>query len=334
MALHAVDDLADAYRASRSFLLPFEWGRWLRLALLSLFIAGGSGGGAPPNGIQYSMDAGAPFGPGIEAGFDRLGSILEANLGIILAVVAVGILLALVFAWLAAVFEFAFLESLRSDEVHVREYVSEYTGLGTRLFAFRVLFGFGLAVLFGGAVLLVVLPLAYGIAVAPLAFMVLLAPVFFVVGLLSAVVYVLTTAFVVPIMLLEDRGVISAWKRFWGTLSGNWDQFLVFLLVGLFVMLVFGIVLGIVTAILGVVVAIPFALVFFAAFLTTGGISPWLVGLLAVPLGLLLLVVGAFVQVPVQTYLRYWALLILGDVEEDLDLIPDQREAVRDETAS
>jgi hypothetical protein len=213
--------------------------------------------------------------------------------------------------------------------------VSENTGLGTRLFAFRLLFGLGLAVLFGGTALLVIAPLAYGIALAPLALLVLLAPVFFVVGLLAAIVYVFTTAFVAPIMLHEDRGVLSAWKRFWGTLSGDWEQFLVFLLVGIFVMIVFGIVLGIVTAILAVVVAIPFAIIFGLVFISTGGmLAPWLLVVLGVPLGLLLLLVGAFVQVPLQTYLRYWALLILGDVDEELDLIPDQRAAVRDERAT
>jgi hypothetical protein len=35
------------------------------------------------------------------------------------------------------------------------------------------------------------------------------------------------------------------------------------------------------------------------------------------------------VQVPVHTYLRYYALLVLGDVEPDLDLVPDQRAAIR-----
>lgn len=339
MALHAVDDLSDAYRASRRFLLPFEWGRWLRLAVISLFVAGGSGGGgagAPPtNGFQYTMDGTGAFGPGFQAGMDRLGHLLEANLGLIIALVAAGILLALVLSWLASVFEFAFLDSIRSEEVHVRRYVSENTGPGTRLFAFRVLFGLGLAVLFGGLALLVIAPLAYGAAVAPLAALLLLAPVLFLVGLLSAIVYVLTTAFVAPIMLHEDRGVLSAWRRFWGTLAGDWEQFLVFLLVGVFVMIVFGILLGIVTAILAVVVAIPFAIVFGLLFISTGGIlAPWLLVVVGVPFGLVLLLVGAFVQVPLQTYLRYWALLILGDVDEELDLIPDQRAAMRDERAS
>jgi hypothetical protein len=37
-----------------------------------------------------------------------------------------------------------------------------------------------------------------------------------------------------------------------------------------------------------------------------------------------------FVQVPVVTYLRYYALLVLGDVEAPLDLVSDRRTAVRE----
>jgi len=42
------------------------------------------------------------------------------------------------------------------------------------------------------------------------------------------------------------------------------------------------------------------------------------------------LAVAALVQVPVQAYLRYYALLVLGDVEPEFDLVPDQRAAVRE----
>jgi hypothetical protein len=39
--------------------------------------------------------------------------------------------------------------------------------------------------------------------------------------------------------------------------------------------------------------------------------------------------VAALVQVPVVTYFRYYALLVLGDTDADLDLIPERRRAVR-----
>ena len=41
------------------------------------------------------------------------------------------------------------------------------------------------------------------------------------------------------------------------------------------------------------------------------------------------LLVIALAQVPVVAYLRYHALLVPGDIEGGLDLIPDRRAAVR-----
>ena len=44
---------------------------------------------------------------------------------------------------------------------------------------------------------------------------------------------------------------------------------------------------------------------------------------------LLLVAVAAFVQMPVQTYLRLFALLVLGDANGEFDVIPDLRARVR-----
>ncbi|MFB6085711.1 MAG: hypothetical protein ABEJ84_02715 [Halodesulfurarchaeum sp.] len=332
MALHAVDDLSDAYRATRAFLLPLEWGRWLRLALLSLFVAGSSGGGAPTGGFQGPLGTSPDLTPGGGTEFggtiDQIGAMLSNNLWFILGVIGVFFLLGLVLQWVSATFEFTFLESLRTDEVHVREFTSEYTGLGTRLFAFRILFGLATLLVFGGLALLAIGPLLMGISpAAPLLLLVFLIPVSFVLGIVAAVGYVFTTAFVAPIMLLEDRGVLSAWKRFWGVFKSAWTDFLVFVLVGLFLMIAIGIVVGIAMAVIGVGIALP---VFVA--LLAGG--PLLAALLGIPAAVLAILAWAMVQVPVQTYLRHWALLVLGDIEPELDLIPDRRGAVRGETTS
>ena len=330
MALHAVDDLSDAYRATRSFLLPLEWGRWLRLALLSLFVAGSGGGGGGAGSSWTGTPSTQPPGTGPDPGtaIDELGAMIAQHLWLIVGVGAAVLLLALVLQWFAAAFEFTFLESLRTDAVHVRQYTSEYAGLGTRLFAFRLVFGLLTLVAVGGLLLLVVAPIVLGVAPAgPLLLGVFLLPVLFVLGIVGSVAYVFTTAFVAPIMLLEDRGVISAWKRFWGVFKSGWQDFLVYVLVGLFLMIAIGIVVGIVMAVIGVALVLPALAVFLA-------LGPIAAVLLAVPLVLVGIVATALVQVPVQTYLRHWSLLVLGDVEPDLDLIPDRRAAVRGETTS
>ncbi|WP_070364130.1 DUF7544 domain-containing protein [Halodesulfurarchaeum formicicum] len=330
MALHAVDDLSDAYRATRAFLFPIEWGRWLRLALLSVFVAGTSGGGAPSGNVQMPFNGGTTPGqtPGGDLTMDQLGALLSQHLGVIALVALVGLLVLLVVQWLAATFEFAFLESLRTDEVRVRRYVSAFQGLGTRLFAFRLVFGLLTLLIVGTVLLLTLGPILAGVAPGgPLLVLLLVMPVLLVFGILGSIVYVFTTAFVAPIMLLENRGVISAWKRFWGVFKAAWKDFLVYLLVGLFLMIGIGIVVGIAMAVIGIAVALPVVAVLIAA-------GPLWAGLLAIPFAIVGIVAWALVQVPVQTYLRYWALLVLGDVEPELDLISEQRQAVRGETPS
>ncbi|MFB6069388.1 MAG: hypothetical protein ABEJ76_00055 [Halanaeroarchaeum sp.] len=330
MALHAVDDLTDAFDATRSFLLPFEWGTWLRLALLSLFVASSGGSVTPPNVGQFTMDSGT--WTGTTPGGPPPLQFLQANAWIVVALVAVVLLVGLAFAWIGSIFEFAFYESIRREEVHVREYVGRYRSEGTRLFGFRLAFGVATAVAAGVLALAVIGPALLGLTTAPLLLLVLLAPVFAVLGVLASIVYVFTTAFVVPIMMVEDRGVVDGWRRLWGLIRGDWEQFGVFVVVGLFVMIGVGIVTGIAVAILGAVIAIPFAILFGAVVLAgLGGVSLALLAILGIPLVVLLVGVVAFVQVPVQSYLRYWALFVLGDVDDDLDVIPEQRTAVRAE---
>jgi hypothetical protein len=331
MALHAVDDLSDAVTATREFLFPFTWGRWLRLALISLFVAGGSGGGSPPNMFQYTMGGPGPAGTGYHPGFSDIGTVLQQHLGVLVLIGGLVFLLTLVLGWLASTLEFALLESLRQDSVTIRRYIRQFSGLGTRLFAFRLVFGLGVFLVIGAIALAIIWPVLMGVGRNFLFLLVFLAPVFLIIGLMAAIIYVLTTAFVVPIMLLEDRGVLSAWRRFWPTLTGDWKQILVFLLVGMFVMMVIGIAVGIVAAIAGILLAIPFGL-FFYLFVVGGAggiIGPIVLLLLAVPLALVFFVLMAFVQVPVQVYLRYWALLVLGDVNATFDLIPAQRTQIR-----
>ncbi|MFB6094705.1 MAG: hypothetical protein ABEJ77_07160 [Halanaeroarchaeum sp.] len=329
MALHAVDDLTDAFAATRSFLLPVDLGRWLRLAVLSLFVAGtGGGGGSVP---QFTFSQGSmPLGPDVGHGAPSLGQFLSANLLSILVLVLAVFLLGLAFTWLGSVFEFAFLESLRSEAVHVRAYTREYARPGTRLFAFRLVFGLLSAVVMGAVLLLAMGPLLLGWGPGSLVLLVLAVPVLVVVGILAAIAYVFTTAFVVPIMLAEDRGVLAGWRRLLSLIRSDWTQFAAFALVGLLLTIAIGILVGIASAIVGVVIAIPFALLAFGVL--AAGIPLFnlvVVAVLAIPLLALLAVAVAVVQVPVQTYLRYWALLVLGDVDSSLDVIPDQRDAVR-----
>lgn len=94
-----------------------------------------------------------------------------------------------------------------------------------------------------------------------------------------------------------------------------------------------GIVVGFVLVLALVVIAILLAIV--------GAVGVWLLsvaelaGFAVVAVAVLLfalaaLTVSLFAAVPVQTFLHYYALLVLGDTNDAFDLIPEKRATVRE----
>lgn len=329
MALHAIDDATDAIDATREFLFPFELRRWLKLALVAFFIGGGVNA---PSG-QFG-GSGGPSEPGMGGGADLPASLPADAAIIIAAVAAVAVLLALVFGIIGSIMEFVFIESLRNETVTLGQYWSDRWRQGLGLFGFRVVIGLPVLLLVLGWLAVSLAPFFSGVQQPGLSaglFLVGL-PLLFAVGLVFAVVYSFTTFFVVPLMIQEDSGVLAAWRRLWPSIKREWKQYGAFAVIGFVLSIVVGFIASIAVGLVSIVLLIPFAIVggivYVALSLSTAGAV--VLGLLAVVFVLALLVVWALVQVPVVTYLRYYALLVLGDIESDFDIIPDQRETIRE----
>jgi hypothetical protein len=259
---------------------------------------------------------------------------LELVLGLVLVVLVLWVL----FGVLAATMEFVFLQSLRTGDVTVRRYVARYWTEGLRLFGFRTgvvltalfLFGGIGALLWVGLVGTSLQSLDPGQLVGMLAVILpVVVLVFFCIGLLNG----FTTTFVAPIMLTNDESVVGGWVSFWPTLRAQWKQY------GVYVLVRFGLTIasGILLLVAIIVATFGFGLLFGAlgfGVYVAGGSSlstPVMIALGVV--GLLYLVaiatVWAFVQVPIQTALRYYSLLVLGDTNADLDPIPKVRARLR-----
>lgn len=345
MSLHALDDIEDAIEATKTFLLPFDWGRWLRLAVVVVFM-GGLGGNVPSNtgsvgdfgGSGGTGGAsGVPFGPSgmpdLPGGF--AGMELLVLVGVVIAVL---LLLGLVFGIVGAVMEFVFVESLRSDEVHVRQYFRRHFGRGIRLFGFRLVLGL-LALLVLAAVGAAI---GFGVIGGSLstwgpgqflgAFLLLL-PFLLVVFLFYALVNGFTTTMVVPTMLHTDRAVLDGWRRFWPTLRGNLKEYAMYSLMVIVLHIAAGIITGIGILVVLFVLAIPFGIVGFGTFLAGGGSFSLPVlavfGVLGALFFVVFLLLSALVRVPIKAFFRFYALLVLGDTDRDLDLIPTLRAEVR-----
>jgi hypothetical protein len=255
---------------------------------------------------------------------------------VLLAVIAVILLLVLVHGLVSNFMEFVFIQSLIDREVHVRRYFSANVGNGLRLLGFRLVVNL-LSVLVALVVIgLFVLALGggstsdIGAGAALAALPVIIITIFLgavVIGLITG----LTNNFVVPLMLQGDHGVIQGWRRLGSSIRDHPKQYVVYIVVSVLL----GIGVGIVTSLLGLlifgVLAIPFVALGFGILSLPGhGTAGFVVvGILAAIYLLLVLVISLLIQVPLLSFLRYYAMLVLGDIDDAMDPIPAVRSDIR-----
>lgn len=331
MSLAALDDIDDAIAATRALLWPFDLGRWARLAVVVFFLS--SAGTVNPFQFGGTPDTGTPTDPGQTPSFSEfVNSISPTEWAIIAGVIGVILLIALLFGFIGAVMEFVFVESLRRERVSIREYWGERWRQGARLLGFRLVVGLLTLGIGGGALAAGLWPLLAGVEGFSLVLLAAGAAVFVAAALVGGLVTGLTTQFVVPVMIAEDRGVLAAWRRFWPTLAGEWKEYLVYLVVRFVLGIGIAIVVGIVSLVAAIALAIPVGVIALVgvALLSVSPVAGWAIIAVAAALFVLcLFVFSLFLAVPVQTFVRYYALLVLGDTEEAFDLMPERRRAIR-----
>lgn len=319
MPYSAVDALEDAYRATKGLLWPFEWRRWLALAVVVFFASGATGFDPGANvGVVDLPTLPAGPGPGPGTGF-------VFDLPVVVALVAGAVVLAAVFAIVGAVMEFVFVRAVATREVRLREDARTNVGKGLSLFGFRLLIGL---VALAGVLFLAALVLGTGLV--GLVVVALLSPVL-AAGFVSLyLLHRFTVDFVVPVMLVEDVGVVAGWRRFGAELRTETAEYAVYALVRLALGVAASLVVGVGFALVALVVGVPFAAVWAVlALLGSTGVATTV--LLAVAATTYVFVVGAVgivaVQTPVSTYLRYYPLFVLGDVSPRFDLLGAVRQS-------
>lgn len=326
-ALGAVDDAMDA---TRGFLFPFDRGRWLRLAVISVFVGGGS--------LAFSLVQEVPFSPiPAEAPADPVEYLAAVDLVALVAVVlATALALAVVVA--GPVMRFVLLDALRTDRVSVRDRFRRRFRKGVRLLVFTVVTGvlllvtlvaLFLAMTSGGVAILQDVPNPAGslVGLAVVGFGVVL-------GLLAAVClsafFHFTVAFVPPTMVATDSGVVAAWGRFYGVLREEFAQFVGYvfarfflgvavlslrlLVVALFAgaLAVIAFLLGLATTAMGRTVNLPAAVL-------SGGTLAWAAVLLVA--GVYVLLVELPLRITLLTFFTSYELAVLGAADERLAIL-------------
>ncbi|MFB6223810.1 MAG: hypothetical protein ABEH86_09100 [Haloarcula sp.] len=365
MALHAVDDIDDAIDATKSFLFPFRKRIWLRLAFVVFFIGGGGSGLSNVQSLSNLGDFagnGGPGGPGSEFQLtapletvaalpaDVVAQVSEPGVppgapeevlagagALVFAVIGLILLLILGYGILSNFMEFVLTQSLIDREIHVRRYFSTHVGNGIQLLLFRVALSIIWLILIVAVVMAIFFLVLGGEAANITASAVFTSMGGIIVGfaflaVINGIVSGFTTVFVVPLMTADDDGVISGWKRLWGSMTGAPKQYLAYLFFSFILQIGVGIVGAILAIISFIVIGIPFGLVAVVLYLvlqgTAGLVAAGSIGVLGL---LVFTVVGVLIQVPLTTFLRYYAMLVMGDIDADLDPIPEVRSGIRPE---
>lgn len=321
MSLHAVDELTDAIDVTREFLTPVEPRTWLKLALVVFFVGGGAG--FPSYAFNFAQPGGGTggdFGGGLDGT-----ELLLVVAAIVAAVLALFVALGIV----GAIMEFVFVESLVSGDVSIREYVRTYWRPGLRLFGFRVAVALPIVLVVLAMVAAFVLPFLVGGGVGAGFLLLLLAlPFVFLLAFLAGLVNAFATVFVVPVMLADDCGVLDGWRRLWPSLTDEPVEYIGYAVINYVIRFVTGTGATMVLGVAAIVLLLPFGTVglFLLVVLPSGGLLAILtLVVLAAGYLLVLLAIWAVVLVPVESYHRYHALLVLGDIAPAYDLVADRR---------
>jgi hypothetical protein len=314
----ALSVLDAAINRTKSLLWPFKLGLWLRIAVISFFV-GGTGAG-----FNFHAGGSSPGGvPGVN--ILGVGNSLLSNVVFNYLLIVAAILIFVLAMWLlGAIFQFVFVDCLRTGEVSLRRYFGPRTGKGFSLFLFQL--GLGLIIFLIIAVPVALLILAGGgfasgvpsLAVIP-GFLLLFAAILLI-ALFMGLIMLFTIDFVVPIMIRDDCGVIDGWHTCWGIIRTEWKQALVYAITKFLLGIATGIIMLIVVIIAALVIAIPFVIIGILA-AGAGGSVPINITLLVL-FFVVMLPVGLLISVPFVTFLRYYSLEVLAAIAPAYDLLP------------
>ena len=333
MSWYAIESVDDAIDATRSFLFPVELGAWLKLALITIFVGVGGGGGVSTVTNLANLPASLPPEATDEGVPEQLPAALPVELWVI-GVVAVGaVLIGLALTILAETLRFVFYDALRTGTVRLRKPARRRFGQAVRLFGFKLLVGIAFVtpfVVVGTALwavgldaisdtwLLAGLVVGAGTAVAA--------------GILYTLIIRGTDEFVVPVMVVSDCGVRDGWRRFWPVVRSQPAQFVVYIVVHFLLLLAIGIgtsivgalifgIVGTIGALVGLVVVLGvFGELAVALASTAGAVA---LGVIVVVTLLAAIVVYLPVSILVLTYVISYEVSVLEAADDEFQLLPE-----------
>jgi hypothetical protein len=309
---HAFSAFDGAVSRTKSLLWPFNIGVWLRLAVIAFFVGGFGGGG----GSNYSFP---------DRGGQDIGSMPDF-FGLapttLLLIVAALIVLALVFTYIASVFQFVFVDCLTSGRVSLSRTFRERMGPGFSFFLFDVLMAFlFIAVMIGLVIFGAVTGIFSGIS--NVVALLLILPVVILLALVVGLVLMLTVDFVVPVMIADGCGIVEGWRRAYGILRADLKNAAVYVIAKVVLSIVAALIMAVLGLIVLGIVGVPLFVVALLAGLFADGFALGALVLLVLVGILIALPFLLLLQVPFVTFFRFYSLDVLRRFSPAHDLLAE-----------
>ncbi len=307
---------------------PFDLTKWVKLAIILLFIGGWGGSNFSSNpssgnfgnfGDSYSD---AELNAFVRETVSEVSVFVHQYLTyIVLAVLAILLVTAL-FSYISNVMQFVFVESVVRNHVTIRAYIRNNLGNGLRLF----MLNWTLGIVFLIAIILSLLPALSAIQRDDFSAMFFGSFIlFFVVLMLGIILLSIIGSFInlaIPVMLYENVGILKALSKVISTAVHSIPQVLVYWITRV----VMGIIVGIAAAIISIILVLIAVLIGTVVYmiLTLLGFSIFDMAQLLMP-GVFFfasILVLAFIirlaTVPFPVFMRYHALLFLQNWYADI----------------
>ncbi len=328
--LSAVDAISPAFQhAKRQLFRPFRLGFWARLALVAAATGefySCSGG----SGFRYAAPSGG--GPEKHPILTFAGTGLgNLPLGHYLPLIVLGALLGVagMIFWLyvSSVFRFILFDTVLTNRLKLKEAWRRWRLQGIRFFWWRILFGLAvgsaIGMLVGAAMLAAFSSGAFQDPRGHIALLVMgglgcfLALAILLVS--AALVALFAKDFLVPVMALEDVGVIAGWRRVIGILRIEKPAYAGYVLMKIILAVGCAILFGILTLVALIVLLVPLSMVGYGAYASvrTAGLllNPLTIGLVVIAGGVVLALavyVAAFISAPAMVFFQAYVIHFLG----------------------
>ncbi|MGA8185764.1 MAG: hypothetical protein WB819_19220 [Terriglobia bacterium] len=327
-SLSAIDAISPAFdRVRRQLFQPFRFAFWARMALVAL-ATGEFYSSSSWSGMRFTLPS-TRRNPGY-AFLDLVRPHWE-YLKRYLPWIVLGVLLlaAFVIFWIyvSSVFRFILFDSVLTDRCNMKSQWRQYRWQGMRFFLWRICLGLGIAaalgILTGAGALALVSTGAFRNPRQHIALLVLGGIAAFLlltcIIILAALISLFARDFVVPVMALENVGVIDGWRRVIALLGADRKGYVGYVLMKIVLVVGSTILFGILTLIAVLLMLIPLsiagaALFFFAR---SAGLL-WSFPAIAVGVVLaaaalaVVFYVTAFISAPAMMFFQAYVIHFLG----------------------